>query len=59
MEFSKRVVVLIAIMYYLGLFSERTPTQVEVCYHSKMKTRISISVPARELWDECVEDLYP
>ena len=57
MEFSKRVVVLIAIMYYLGLFSERTPTQVEVCYHSKMKTRIG--VPARTVWDQCVEDLYP
>lgn len=55
MEFSKRALVLLAIMYYLGLFSERAPTRVEVCYHSKMKTRVG--VPARAVWDQCVEEL--
>ena len=55
MEFSKRALSFLIVMYYLGLFSQRTPTQVEVCYHSKMKTRVG--VPAKTVWDQCVEEI--
>lgn len=52
--FTSHALVVVAIMYYLGLLSPRTPTQVEICFDEKVETRTG--VPSRTVWDQCVEE---
>lgn len=57
MQFSTALLLIVGVMYAFGLLGNRSASAVERCYKEQISKPRNVTMPAKAVWDRCVDEV--